>query len=140
MCENIVYRLIARKLCDRFIVGASSFLLVMVFSSLAANAAGCNYHPEQRMFEVQDGISKIYEGGRFYYYEIVPPCSGQSCGQSKPTSMKAFPRAVANERSTSQTLLGSYYTLIVARPSSSFLEKRSHYSSPSFDELLRPPV
>ncbi|MDX1929107.1 MAG: hypothetical protein SFV81_21445 [Pirellulaceae bacterium] len=139
MCEYIDNMLIACKPSARIAAGLVVYMLAFVLSG-SANAAGCSHDSPQQNGEVRDGVARIYENGRFYYYNIVPPCSGPSCDSSKPTSLSAYPNAIANERSTSQTMLTAYYTYEVTRPSSFLLEAQSHYISPSFDELLRPPV
>lgn len=130
---------LTRNLCGRFLVGLASFVFVLVISCSHADAAGC-VHPEQRASDLPDGIARIYENGRFYYYKIVPPCSGPKCGRSKPTSMAALPSAISNERSNSLTFITGYPVYSAPKPVSLLAEIQSSYASPSFDEPLRPPV
>ena len=129
-----------RKFCGRLLVGSASFVLVLMISSLNANAAGCTHHLVHNSGDLPDGFARIYENGRFYYYKVVPPCSGPSCGRSKPSSMTALPNMISNERSNSVTLINAYPAYSVPKPSSLCADVLTIYFSPSFDEPLRPPV
>ena len=135
--------LIACKLSARATAWFLSIVFVATLSS-SAIAAGCNYHQEQPIGRktglAHEGVIKVYENGRFYYHNAIPPCSGPSCKRSSPTSVNAQPIAIVQEQQSSPTILASHYAFSVTEPSSLCLEFQSQYASPSFDELLRPPV
>lgn len=140
MCEYLTNRLISRKSCVRLFVGSTAFLIVVCFSAVVAQA-GCSHHGDQRSPDLPDGVARIYEGGRFYYYKLVPPpCKGSHCEGHKPNTMATMPSITNNDRQNSLTFVGASRVISIRKPSRFYSELASSYSSPTLDGLLRPPV
>jgi hypothetical protein len=140
MSELLTKGLISRKTCVRLFVACASFVLTFCLSSLTAEA-GCSHHPDQRSADLPEGLGRIYEGGRFYHYKVIPPpCNGPNCGRPKSNSMTTMPSITTNDRQNSLTAVGSARIYHVRKPVGLSSDVSSIYSSPKFDELLRPPV
>ncbi len=132
---------LTHKFCGCLFVGSSSFILVLMMTCLSTQAAGCGGHSGQWSGGSSDGIAKIYENGRFYYYKVVPPCPGPRCGRQNPSSVTSLPPIIANERSNSLTWFTAYPDCrIPQQTSSKCADLQLTYVSPFFETLLRPPV
>lgn len=140
MRENVKNRLIRCKFCERLLLGAASFVLVSLLTTLSANASGCSYGHGHSATDVPSGITRVYENGRFYYYNVVPPCSGAKCGRSDSSSLVSAPSMVSNDRTTSLVFDSPCRLGDIPRHSSSYVAAYSSYTSPALDEPLRPPV
>lgn len=117
----------------------ASFLLSLAISH-SAQAAGCGYHPRSVVEYDANRIAVIYDGGSFYYYYNLQPCSGPYCGHSFPSSMDSSPAVLIEQRSnTLQASERSSWELQLRRAALR-PTLQTIYLSPSYDELLRPPV
>ncbi len=124
----------------RWACGILGFALAIVMAA-EVNAAGCTYHRyDEAMVSHANGISRVYEGGRFVYYKVVEPCSGPSCGRSKSNTMNALPAIATTDRNPVQSLLSSTCVGDLPEGLSLFLEWDDHYHPPCIEQLLRPPV
>ena len=120
-------------------VTLASFLLSLVISH-NAHAAGCG-HSTQSTFDYDASrITVIYDGGNFYYYDNLQPCSGPNCGHSSPSSMDSAPAVLIEQRSNTVPASEGYRWELQLRPTTLRLPLQPIYLSPSYDELLRPPV
>ena len=140
MPENVKNRLANRNFWGHLLVGAASFVLVSLLTTLSANASVCNYDHGRSTTDVPPGITRIYENGRFYYHKVVPPCSGARCGRSDSSSLLSAPLAISNDRTNSLVFDSPCRFGDIPRQSSPCVVVHSNYTSPAFDEPLRPPV
>ena len=120
-------------------VTVASFLLLLAISH-SAHAAGCEYHPRSDVDYDANRIAVIYEGGNFYYYYNLQPCSGPYCGHSSPSSMDSSPAVLIEQRSNTLPAPEGYRCEFQLRRAALRLTLQTIYLSPSYDELLRPPV
>ena len=140
MFANVTNRLRDCDACRRLAVSVMSFVLFWITTTPGARAAGCNHRQASAAEDLPPRLTRVYENGQFYYYKIVPPCSGASCGRSDSSTLASVPVAIFSER-IQQVVCDApgCFVEIPRRPVRS-LEVQSNYSSPAFDELLRPPV
>ncbi len=95
-------RVALRRSGNGLLVAAASFLLSLVISH-DVHAAGCGHHSQPAFDYDANRISVIYEGGNFYYYDNLQPCSGPNCGGSSPSSMNSAPAVLIEDRSNPVT-------------------------------------
>ncbi|MDX1927155.1 MAG: hypothetical protein SFV81_11595 [Pirellulaceae bacterium] len=140
MFANASKRLMECDACWRLAVSAMSFMLIWITTTLSTHAAGCGHHTANAAEDLPPGLTRIYENGRFYYYKIVPPCSGASCGRSDSSSLASVPVAISSERIQQVVCDAPRGFVDIPRRPVRSSEVQSNYSSPAFDEPLRPPV
>ena len=106
-----------------------------------AHAAGCGHHSQPAFDYDASRIAVIYEGGNFYYYDNLQPCSGPiSCKRSAPSSMDSAHAALSEDRSHTAPASKGCCWEFPLRPTVLQIALQEFYLSPAYDEPLRPPV